>query len=98
MTHQNDNIYDKGFPKRNPNNKTQFVDSVNLLVQKEIKQISMKTSDPTRAEKVIEEYLGSQIYQQRLIGRMWFMGRLLKLHVFPQEVQVIAKKIIYGHK
>ena len=26
------------------------------------------------------------------------MGRLLKLHVFPQEVQVIAKKIIYGHK
>ena len=28
MTHQNDNIYDKGFPKRNPNNKTQFVDSV----------------------------------------------------------------------
>ena len=38
MTHQNDNIYDKGFLKRNPNNKTQFVDSVNLLVQKEIKQ------------------------------------------------------------
>ena len=75
-----------------------FQRQVNLMVTKEVNLFAKKTSNPKRVSEVIENYLGTQGYQQTLIGRMWFMGRLLKLHVFPQEVQVIAKKIIYGHK
>ena len=97
MAHQTDNILNDDSSNGNPN-ANEFIDTVSLLVKKDIVTISKKTSDPKRAEKVKTEYLGSQIYQQKLIGRIWFMGRLLRLNVFPQEVHVIAKKTIYGYK
>ena len=94
MAHQTDNNLDDDSSNGNPN-ANEFIDTVSLLVKKDIVTISKKTSDPKRAEKAITEYLGSQIYQQKLIGRMWFIGKLLLLSIFSQEVQVIAKKIIY---
>ena len=67
-----------------------------LLVKSKLKQISKLTSNPKRVCESLTSYMGTQNYHQTEIGRMWFMRSLLRKNIFPHEVQVTAKKTIYG--
>ena len=48
-----------------------FQRQVNLMVTKEVNLFAKKTSNPKRVSEVMENYLGTQGYQQTLLGRMW---------------------------
>ena len=69
-----------------------------LLVVKKIKELSKLTSDPMRVKTLLENHMGTQNYHQHELGKMWFMKSLLGRNIFPHEIQVTAKKTLYGFK
>ena len=88
MFHQSDFRNDSEHSSQNDNNDFQY--KVNILVKKQIQEISSKTSNPARVSEAMERLIGIQTYQQGCIGRMWFMEELLRQNIFPHEVHVLA--------
>ena len=71
---------------------------VNLLIKEKVKMISKLTSDPKRALETILQYLGIQTKHQHMIGISWFMKQMLRVNNFPHDMQVLARKIVYGYR
>ena len=68
------------------------------MVMNKVEEFSQKTSKPKRVSEAVQRYLGIQGYQQSLVGKMWLMGQFLLLNIFPHEVQILARKIVYNYK
>ena len=71
---------------------------IDLLVKQQILKISKTTSDPKRANELINEYMGIQSENQTVNGHLWFMRSMLFQDIFPHEVHILARKIVYGYK
>ena len=91
--HQNNDNLDTSL---NDQNYDSIDNSVDLLVKQKVKEICMKTSDPKGTFDAIIQYMGIQLRRQKLLGRIWFMGQLLMLNIFPHETQVLSQKITQG--
>ena len=94
MTHQNNS---KNKNQSTRTTFTKFFKEVNLLVKAEIDKLSKKTSNPKRVNAELNKLLGTQSYMHNMLGRIWFMNQLLHRNIFPHEIHVLARKIIYGH-
>ena len=51
---------------------------VNLLVTSKIKDLAKLTSDPKRAFKTMNVYMGIQTRHQHMLGISWFMREMLR--------------------
>ena len=46
----------------------------------------------------MNDYLGLQTWNQTKIGHIYFMRRMIQKQLFTHEVQVLASKVVFGHK
>ena len=97
MSHQQSSFFDN--EPNGSNNK--FNDKfllVDLLVKKKISNLALKTSNPKRVQNIVENYMGIQVYHQRMLGKMWLMSQFLKKNIFPQETQILAWKVVFNER